>query len=320
MRRTRLAGLALAFALAAGCGGTPARTHGRSLTSAEARSEERGYLAARREERPCGALASASELEFGQKNQPIALDLTELLVAFCPQQKLHAMEKIMVMLAQPTAKSPAPRGPSVRIRFHPRLAPNERLYWMGAYADGQLGLSGLLPGIHRIDVDVHLWQENRAGEGQMIKLQQTVSVRVEERTPVVLDMRLERQQSSLIPLTIALTPGAPDPAPSPAASAQAAERRMELGSSDELVFPRPPTALAQAGLGTSVELELCLDSHGKVSRVTPLAWPHPRHLGAYIEGLRSWQLRPLMVGGVPTPFCTNWTQIVDPAQNVSQLR
>ena len=61
-------------------------------------AEERSYLAIRREERSCEELRTLAETEFANQNHAGALEMAELLMTFCPNGSLTAIEKTLVIL------------------------------------------------------------------------------------------------------------------------------------------------------------------------------------------------------------------------------
>jgi hypothetical protein len=302
----------LTFLVLTACGSASPQPRTAPRDSAERmRAEERSYLRFRREERSCGALSSAAELAFGQESHLGVLDPAELLIAFCPEHKLRAVEKTIVLLAADSAKAPTRRDRSVSLRLDiSGLRPEYHLFWLAAYADGKLGLNDLVPGGHRIDVELHLWQAGPRGHEQLLRLQKSIEVTVDEREPVVLNLVLQPQSSSLVPYTMELAP-APEKTDSAARPVSAGYHRLEMASGDEMPFPRPPQPLTQAGFSASIDLEICMNGEGRITRITPLSWPHPRFLGAYVEGLRAWRLQPYLVNGKPETFCTGWKQTLD---------
>jgi hypothetical protein len=297
--------LALAVAGAA-CGGS--NNHTRPAGGDEA-AVERDYLAARREERSCASLRDDAEAAFAQRNQGAALDAGELLLAFCPAARLVAMEQTQVMLARSEARSGGAAARSVRLRLRLPLPAGHRLLWLGAYADRKLGLNSLALGPHRIEVELHLM----APGGQMLRVAAAIDVSVDGRMPVLLDavVTSPASGSALMPLALALTAGdAQLPGAAGGATTGRGVQQFDLAR-DKIPYPRPPQPLASAGLPSSIELELCFDERGRVTRVDPLAWPHPRYLGNYVESLRSFRMRPFVDNGVPIPFCTGWRQVVE---------
>jgi hypothetical protein len=297
--------LALALAAAA-CGG------GNNHTRPSAGQDgvvERDYLTARREERACPTLRNDAEAAFAQRNQGAALDASELLLAYCPQARLVAMEQTQVMLARTEAKSGGAAARSVRLRLALPLPAGQRLLWLGAYADRKLGLNNLALGPHRIDVELHLWAQ---GSAQMLRVAGAIDVSIDGRMPVLLDVAVAAPAagSALMPLALAITPGTTQSPGGAGVTTGRGVQQFDLAR-DKIPFPRPPHALAQAGLPSSIELELCFDERGRVTRVDPLAWPHPRYLGNYVDSLRTFRMRPFIENGVPIPFCTGWRQTVE---------
>jgi hypothetical protein len=118
------------------------------------------------------------------------------------------------------------------------------------------------------------------------------------------------QGSSLMPVALALSSGTAQPPGGANSHTGRGVQQFDM-TRDKIPFPRPPEPLAQAGLPSSIELELCFDERGRVTRVDPLAWSHPRYLGSYVDGLRSFRMRPYVENGVPIPFCTGWRQTVE---------
>lgn len=302
----------------AACGGNSSNSP--PLNAAAAASippaTERAYLLARREERSCDQLRKSAEDGFAQHNHSVALDASELLLAFCPAAKLPATEQTMVMLARTEARSVSSPGGSpgrsVRLRLSLPLPAGYRLLWWGAYVDGKLGLNGLSVGRHRVDVDLHVWRNGADGTGQMLRVASAIDVSIDSRMPVLLDATLVSQGSSLMPLTLALRPGSANlPAGVTGTTGAETARGYDLKARDETPSPRPPIPLAAIGLPASVDLELCFDARGHVTRVEPLAWSHPHHLGTFVDGLRAWRMRPYVVNGLPMGFCTGWKQTVE---------
>jgi hypothetical protein len=274
---------------------------------------EKAYLIARREARSCDQLRKAAEDGFAQHNHAVALEAGELLLAFCPAAKQAALEQTMVMLARTEARSGTTSpGRSVRLRLRLPLPPGYRLLWWGAYADRKLGLSGLPVGPHRVDVEMHVWKRGPGGEGQMLRVAGGIDVTIDARMPVLLDATVSAQGSSLMPLTINLRPGSGNLPPGiSGATGAESSRNFDLAGRDETPSPRTPAPLAQMGLPSVIDVELCFDARGQVVRIEPLAWPHPHHLGTFVDGLRAWHMRPYVVNGLPMGFCTGWKQTVE---------
>jgi hypothetical protein len=297
-----------------GCGnsGASRRPANGEATAGVPPAIEKAYLIARREERTCEQLRKTAEDGFTQHNHAAALEASELTLAFCPANKLAAVEQTMVMLARTEARSGGSPGRSVRMRLQLPLPAGYHLLWWGAYADRKLGLSNLPVGPHRVDVEMHVWRSGPGGEGQMLRVAGGIDVNIDARMPVVLDATLSAQGSSLMPLTINLRPGSTNLPPGiSGATGAEASRNFDLTARDETPSPRPPAPLAQMGLPSVIDLELCFDARGQVTRVEPLAWPHPHHLGVFVNGLRAWRMRPYVVNGLPMGFCTGWKQTVE---------
>ena len=217
----------------------------------------------------------------------------------------------------------------MRLRLALPLPPAHRLLWWGAFADGMMGLNNLSVGKHRIEVEMHVWQRGpdrgRPASGQMIRVAGAVDVQIDGRTPVMLDAGAGggagRPGTAQTPLALNLVPSQQGLPPG-ATTGLEMEGNRATGPAElartRIPFPDPPEPLAQVGLPASVDLELCFDTSGRVSRVEPLAWPHPRYLASYVEGLRRFRMRPFVRNGVPVAFCTGWRQIVEQAAPVSQ--
>jgi hypothetical protein len=296
-----------------GCGssGTSGRPAPGESPAAIPPEIERAYLLARREERTCDQLRKAAEDGFAQHNHAVALEASELLLAFCPTAQLAAVEQTMVMLARTEARSGGPPGRSVRMRLHLPLPPGYHLLWWGAFADRKLGLSALPVGPHRVDVEMHVWRQAPGGEGQMLRVAGGIDVNIDARMPVLLDATLSAQGGSLMPLTIKLRPGSSNLPPGiSGATGAEASRNFDLAG-DQTPSPRPPAPLSRMGLPAVMDLEICFDARGQAIRVEPLAWPHPHHLGVFVDGLRAWRMRPYVVNGLPMGFCTGWKQTVE---------
>jgi hypothetical protein len=323
----------LASLLLATCGGAPERRGepaDDAARGAQFRAIDRAYLQVRREERSCKDLQGAADAAFTQRLHAPALDADELLIAFCPPARLPAVEQTQVVLARTEARSGGPTGRSVRLRLTLPLPPAHRLLWWSAVADGMFGLNNLPVGKHRVEVEMHIWQRGAEPDdpasGQMVRVTGAVDVHIDGRTPVMLDADLVggagRPGTAQTPLALNLTPSQQSLPPGTTTGLEMEGNHptgpAELARS-KIPFPDPPEPLGRVGLPASVDLELCFDAAGRVSRVDPLAWPHPRYLASYVEGLRRFKMKPFVRNGVPVPFCTGWRQIVEQAA-VSQGR
>jgi hypothetical protein len=308
----------LLCALLCGCGSAVGTARGGNGEPGAWLAEERSYLATRREERSCEELGTLAETEFANQNHAGVLEATELLMAFCPSARLAAIEKTLVLLARPEALSTNVPGRSVRVRLALPLPAGDRLLWFAAYADRKLGLNNLTLGRHRVDVELHLWRPGPGErEGQMFRASGGIDVSVDGRMPIWVDAALTEQGPSSPPLALALRPASSHlpPGLDPRSSAEGIRRIAALGA--EMPPARTPASLDRAGLPASIEIELCFDEGGQVRRVDPLSWPHPRHLGSYLEGLRDWRLPPPGGGSSPGArswFCTAWRQSMTPSR------
>jgi hypothetical protein len=326
----------LASLLLAACGAPERRSEPADDTAraAQFRAIDRSYLQVRREERSCKDLQGAADAAFTQRMHGPALDADELLIAFCPSARLAAVEQTQVVLARMEARSGGPPGRSVRLRLTLPLPPAHRLLWWGAVADGMFGLNNLSVGKHRIEVEMHVWQRGQReslrddpASGQMVRVAGAVDVQIDGRTPVMLDADLVggagRPGTAQTPLALNLTPSQQGLPPGTTTGLEMEGNRptgpAELART-RIPFPDPPDPLGRVGLPASVDLELCFDTGGRVSRVEPLAWPHPRYLASYVEGLRRFRMKPFVRNGVPVAFCTGWRQIVEQAIPVSEGR
>ena len=216
----------------------------------------------------------------------------------------------MIITGRAEAHTAGPSERSVRLRVAVPLPAQYRLLWLGAYADHKLGLNNLVLGAHRIDVEMHVVSAD-AGDAQMLRLAGGADVRLDGSGPVVLDVAVARA-SGPMPLSLTVGPALRTPglaAPTGAAGSQA----MAALARNEAALPALPQPLAGAGLPADIQLELCFDETGLVRRVDPLAWPHPRYLGAFIDGLRRWKTEPYQQNGKPTAFCVDWRQSLQPA-------
>ena len=328
--------LVIGALLLAACGspGSGVRSDG-SVNGATPAAVNRAYLVARREARSCPGLREAADAAFTNKSHGPALDADELLIAFCPTAKLDAVEQTQVMLARTEARSGGEAARSVRLRLTMPLPAGHRLMWFGAYADRMMGLNNLTFGTHRIEVELHIWHPGPSGDspddGQMLRVASAIDVNIDGRTPVVLDAALTggagpgQRATGLAAPSLTLTPGGAG-MPAGATTGMVGTVDGSRGTAPSVLaqakipFPDPPQPLARVGLPSSIDLELCFDAGGRVSRVDPQAWPHPRYLASYVEGLRSFRMRPYVVNGVPVPFCTGWRQIVEqPVQSISRM-
>ncbi len=291
-----------------GCGS--ASGGGRGNEEAAFRAHERGYLAFRREERSCESLRRAAETELANGNHEGALEASELVMTYCPNGQLEALENTMVVLNRPEAQAAQSAARSVRLRLALPLPPGDRLLWFGAYAGGKLGLNNLTLGSHRIDVELHLWRTGGDRAGQLVRVTGAVDVRIDGRMPVWLDVVLNRLDSPALPVELVIRPASTHLPPGASTRGSTADLGRLATLRDEMPPPRAPGSLERAGLPASIELELCFDAAGQLRRVNPLSWPHPRQLGVYLEGLRDWRLR--------TPgaswFCTAWRQVTTRAR------
>jgi hypothetical protein len=331
MRRSPV--VLIAWMLLLGCGaperrGEPADDAARA---AQFRAIDRAYLQVRREERSCRDLQAAADTAFTQRLHGPALDADELLIAFCPAARLAAVEQTQVVLARTEARSGGPAGRSVRLRLGLPLPPAHRLLWWGAYVDGMLGLNNLPLGKHRVEVEMHVWQRGPDRDdltsGQMVRAAGAIDVQIDGRTPVMLDVVLAggagQPGAGQMPLALNLSPSQ-QALPGGATTGLEMEGNRPTAPAElartKIPFPDPPEPLGRVGLPASVDLELCFDQSGRVSRVDAVAWPHPRYLANYVEGLRRFRMKPFVRNGVPVPFCTGWRQIVEQASPVSQSR
>jgi hypothetical protein len=287
-----------------GCGSAGGRGNGNGEDAAWF-FHERSYLTFRREERSCEALRLAADTELANQNDQGALEASELLMTYCPSSQLAAIENTMVILNRPEALSARSATRSVRLRLSLPLPAGDRLLWFGAYADRKLGLNNLTLGPHRIEVEMHLWRTQGDPDGQMVRVTGAVDVRIDGRMPVWLDLVLNRQDTPALPLEILIRPASSHMPPGAVARGSTPDLGRLAALRDERPTTRAPISLERAGLPANIELELCFDNGGQLRRVDPLAWPHPRQLGTYLEGLRDWRLR---TGGAAW-LCTGWRQV-----------
>ena len=305
---------ALLPAWLAACGSQSGAHSGRKLESVQQwQRVERSYLTARREQRTCQELKNTIEVAFARHDHGAALDAAELVMSLCPAEKLVAVENTMVILADSQATAATSPSRSVRLRVAQPLPARQRLLWLAAYADGKLGLNNLAVGPHRIAVVMHFWHAGPGGVQEMFDVGNTIDITVDGRKPVVIDASVVPQEQGVMPVRLRLVlgregrPGAAD-----SVSVEDAFAHFQQAPREQTPLPLVPPTLTTAGITTSIELELCFDERGYVSRVEPLSWAHPHMLGTHVEAVRLWRLDPLLRAGVPTAFCTAWRRTVEP--------
>ena len=153
----------------------------------------------------------------------------------------------------------------------------------------------------------------------MLRASGGIDVRIDGRMPIRVDVAVNYQGPNFLPLELALRPASSHFPPGADARSSADGIRRIAARRDDMPSPRTPPSLDRAGLSATIDLELCFDERGQVRRVDPLGWPHPRHLGTYLEGLRDWRLPAREAGAtqVPSWFCTAWRQSVSPGKRLS---
>jgi hypothetical protein len=294
------------LALLAGCGSTGTGRGGNG-DRAMLVADEQSYLLFRREDRPCESLRNLADTQLANQNHAAALEAAELVMVFCPTGLREAVENTLVLLNRREAMAnPAAAARSVRVRLALPLPPGDRLLWFGAYIDRKLGLNNLTLGPHRLEVEMHLWR-GHGEEGRMLKVEGGLDVRIDGRMPVWVDAGLSTPTGDAsVPPALTLRPASSQLPPGANGAGSVEQLRQLAAFADRQPLPRGPRSLERAGLPASIDLELCFDNTGRVRRVDPLGWPHPRQLGAYIDGLRDWRL-PQAPGSW---FCSAWRQIL----------
>jgi TonB family protein len=68
-------------------------------------------------------------------------------------------------------------------------------------------------------------------------------------------------------------------------------------------FPSLPSSLRKRGRIYTVGVQLCIAVDGRVARVVLEETAHQELDGAVLTAVHTWRYRPLLVRGVPSPFC-----------------
>ncbi len=293
----------LLLLLLAGCGST-GTGRGGAVDEAVLGADERSYLVSRREERNCESLRNLADTELANQNHGPALEAAELVIAFCPNSQREAVENTLVLLNRREALPGGATARAVRVRLSLPLPPGDRLLWFAAYADRKLGLNNLTLGPHRVEVEMHVWR-GHGEEGRLLRVNGGLEVRIDGRMPVWVDAALSTSTGDAsVPPALTLRPASTQLPPGSNGAGSSEQLRRLAAFADQAPLPRGPDSLERVGLPASIDLELCFDSTGRIRRVDPLGWSHPRQLGAYIEGLRDWRI-PQAAGGW---FCGTWRQ------------
>jgi protein TonB len=105
-------------------------------------------------------------------------------------------------------------------------------------------------------------------------------------------------------------PGAPPPPPPPPKPAGPKMVSASVGRGQLLIDPNAeryrvklPQALARSGETYAALLRLCVSAEGSVTSVQVLQGAGAALDGQFPSVMGRWRYRPLMVAGVPTPFC-----------------
>jgi hypothetical protein len=295
----------LLLLLLAGCGSTGTGRGG--ADEAQLSADERAYLLSRREERNCESLRNLADTELANQNHGPALEAAELVIAFCPSSQREAVETTLVLLNRREAVAGGATARSVRVRLALPLPPGDRLVWFAAYADRKLGLNNLTIGPHRVEVELQVWR-GHGEEGRLLRVNGGLDLRIDGRMPVWVDAALSTPTGDpSVPPALTLRPASSQMPPGANGPGSIEQLRRLAAFADTAPLPRGPQSLERAGLPASIDLELCFDNTGRIRRVDPLGWPHPRQLGTYVEGLRDWRV-PQAAGKMTGWFCGTWRQ------------
>lgn len=302
---SRLGGVLLVV-LGIGCAGAPpvARhdTYDRAYLNTRrlqdgCRDATQVHCCARIEEKLKRAIEQGAMQEGATQLELLALSCRrpdpELIARFRDQAPAHA------------AKDDAG---GIALVYDVQLGEDDRLYWAGAFVDGNRALPGpLAPGPHRLGVEVHLLPMSGVGEGQLFRIHRSADVTVpaDTRMSVVVTVRRttmsDPQQAFSVSLTGRAEPKPSEPpkvaGPPPAHPPSIVKGHIVMGGAIS-----PPSELTTGGRW-AVLARVCTDREGRTQTVTPLIRMHPRDVAALVDWVIRQRHEPYRINGAPVPYC-----------------
>ena len=313
--RATTARLAVVVLLLSACAESPPLVRPASQQAARPKDDFDGlYLAFRLRQEGCPpdrAATCCADLgkRLGEAQQrgdrARAAGALQALATACPAQRNQAL------LSAAAHAVPDPRSaPPLRLRWAAQLDPGDRIYWAGAFIDGQYLPGGDVPaGAHVLEVEMHVVSTGPA-EPTIYRLQERKEVTVAAGGSQVylasLQKRPEAPPDQRFVLTIEEAPLLPPSSPRLAEQMKTRSTpppSLVRGTRQSYQEPRLPREFSAHNRWRTL-LMVCVDDQGAPGSVLPMhPVPHPRLLGVVLESFLQARFAPTTFEGEPIPTC-----------------
>jgi hypothetical protein len=307
IRRMRSAAVLLLTGLLLGCAGRGSGTNhqapvrdaydGAYLTL---RAQADGCPPATDVKRCCGTLKQRLDDALAGDRMAEAAVALDALAISCPKFRGDALAALGHL---PRARPGGDGGGSVTISYVVDLGPGDRLYWLGAHVDGGQSLRvSLAPGVHQVEVEAHVMTTSDVASDQLYTLRGGKLVNVVPGQDASVLVVLKRASKLAVEMPfVMLFPDrwAPaEPGTAVELNSPADREKVQLLALGSLRYPSELRAP-----GTQTLATVCVNSSGRVFKVTPIHSPHPRHTASVVSGLFRAQYKPYQHNGQAVPFC-----------------
>lgn len=254
-------------------------------------------------------IAQARSARTAGKADALAVAIQALALT-CPAERSEA---IALLRAEPRAPRDHAGGYPLSVAYRIALDPDDRLYWAGAFVNGEPLPASLPPERYVASFEFHVMTPDTDYQARLNVVRARTAIVVEPDIATQVELTLQRNSggpaegpfvvSWSIQRTTIQKEGVGNRNASGERSANEGSRRV-VTLRQRLKSLGPARIPAEFRERTPTMLRVCIDKTGTVQSISFTATRHPRYNGSALDAFRGAKFHPYTIDGVPVPTCS----------------